>query len=490
MTAISPASPPITPRPCGGNGHRPQPAWRGGRPWRRTACLGLCWLESDFSVTTVVCRGRGAEWDFATQHIASPEQAAILRRSAGKAARWCVLLPRSLYLQRLLEIPRVPAAEADAILRLEILAALPPRYGEFECSWRQLEPRKEGLDRCEVYVARRQDVDEYLARVRQLGLGTDLLVPTALAWSGVLRLTERTDLLLAPMGDGQIEVAARGPAGSVLLRVLDVPKPQGLASAEFAARASEAIRSLVPHRDSPADGPPVVGWLGDAAALEGSVLHQAVQADAWETLLGTSGAGLAREDHVFGKLAALALASSSEADVRSSDITPRHELRGREQTRLRRHVFTAAALSLLALALVFAGMWIRIGRLRGEALDLSRRAAVIRRDGELVATRLEQLEAVRAACQTRGDFAAVVAALCAATPKGVSYSAVELTDAGVIRLQGQAESLELPFRLVEALEQQPRLKEVVMRDANRSRRGGGSVAEFRVEAKIKREAIR
>ena len=78
-----------------------------------------------------------------------------LREQIGRACVVVGLLPKSLYLLRTLEVPRVLPQELPAMLRLEVLASLPPEMKVVENSYRLIPARKEGYDRYEAYVARR-----------------------------------------------------------------------------------------------------------------------------------------------------------------------------------------------------------------------------------------------------------------------------------------------------------------------------------------------
>ena len=142
---------------------------------------------------------------------------------------------------------------------------------------------------------------------------------------------------------------------------------------------------------------------------------------------------------------------------------------------------------------MLCGLALRLGEARcNEAIaELDSAITRIAVDGERVGLKLEQLELMAEAERSRDDFARLISSLDQANPgAALSYSQVELTDEGAVRLRGQADSLALPFELPQRLEDQAGLRRVSLRDAGQAQRGEGSVTEFRMDAELVREAGR
>jgi hypothetical protein len=82
----------------------------------------------------------------------------------------------------------------------------------------------------------------------------------------------------------------------------------------------------------------------------------------------------------------------------------------------------------------------------------------------------------------------VLRGLHAATPKGVSYTCVELDETGTLRLTGRSSSLALPFILPERLEALDVFKQVVLLDAGQSHQSDGSAIRFRLTGRLEETA--
>jgi hypothetical protein len=146
----------------------------------------------------------------------------------------------------------------------------------------------------------------------------------------------------------------------------------------------------------------------------------------------------------------------------------------------------AAIFFCAALAIAFAALRVSLTRSQALEADLSAGIARIKSDGEAVERQIRQLAAVRSARASRNDLSRVAAGLVEATPPEVTYSQIELTETGRLRLLGQATSLSMPFLMPERLEKQPAFRDVMLYDAGQQKRAEGSVAEFRIECNLRR----
>jgi hypothetical protein len=146
----------------------------------------------------------------------------------------------------------------------------------------------------------------------------------------------------------------------------------------------------------------------------------------------------------------------------------------------------AGLLLVVALAGLLASLQIATSRYQRIKTELVGQVDVISSQGQSVGQRIEQLETVRSLRARRHDMAAVLGGLLDATPPGVTYSQLDLDREGLLRLRGQAESLSLPFLLPEKLSEQPMFESVLLQDAAQVKKAGGSVVEFRLEAKLRR----
>jgi hypothetical protein len=174
-------------------------------------------------------------------------------------------------------------------------------------------------------------------------------------------------------------------------------------------------------------------------------------------------------------------------ELQTSNLLPSEIRRRQQQLALRKSVLWAASLLVLTCALAYMAMRTMVHRYQERIGQLSTKIESIRKEGEAVGRRIEQLEAMRAARVTGSDFQSIIAGLYDSSPPNLTYSGVELDEQGKLRLQGQAESLATAFLLPEQLEKNGTFKEVQPGDASRSRKGEGTVVEFRVDCKLNRK---
>jgi hypothetical protein len=437
-------------------------------------------------IVGVHLRARGRETDGVVLRLSgAPEDARLLQ----PVRHGCVvvgLLPKSLYLLRTLEVPRVLPHEVPAMLRLEVAASLPPEIGPVEISYRSIPARKEGYERYQAYIARREDLNQYSEAIGKAGVHPDVLLPSAVCWVELAEFAPGTDLLVAGFGGGSLEVASvAGEEPSVRsLRRTDGADP----SSESSRILIECIRSLLPQRGD-GDSPVAVSWIAGECPQH--------LANGWISFrqiagLGSPPAGVAATGEVerLLQLTARAVARCRPDTLAAANLLPADVLRRQRRSAVRRTALLAAVCFAAAIAVAFAALRVAVHRGRARTAEVSSQIARIKTDGDAVGRRLEKLEAIRRTRLTRNDFAGVLAALLEATPPEMSYSSVDLTEAGHMRLQGQATSLSLPFLLPERLEKSGLFVDVMLQDAGQTKKADGSVAEFRIDCRLKREGAK
>ncbi len=176
----------------------------------------------------------------------------------GKLGTKCpvvALLPKSKYLIKVLEVPKVLPEEVNAMLKLEAEALLPPEFGTVEISYRQLQPSKEGYQKCEVYISRHAELNEYLSFLAKFGVRPDWVLPGAIAWVGAFDVSDRPDLFAAAINSNVMEVAALYEDRAVAVRTIDVATGLDRGLVDF-------IRPFLVH-SSAQTAPLVIGWIGN-----------------------------------------------------------------------------------------------------------------------------------------------------------------------------------------------------------------------------------
>lgn len=409
----------------------------------------------------------------------------LVGRRRRKVLVACVL-PKSRYLIKTLEIPDVGQAEAQQILGLEVQGRLPLEFGQAEISYIQLPSARRGHGRYEVYVARRDDLHRWVASLAQIGLRPALILPSAAVWRRILTAAGDVDLMVAQCessGDGELAYLGLDQVLSVrsLLDPLhggrERPLQDGLV---------ECIRSVLTSARG-RDRSLVVGWIGGRCPTHwanGRVVFRSLSQGLCQSMGGK--AEVLKAEPLVCLAARALLDPRDDRWLRTSNLLPRQMVRQREKRALLKATAAGAIGVLLGLVFICAALKISIARYRTISNELAGRTALIKVEGEAVGRKIRQLEAIRAASATQNDFHDVLTGLYAATPQGVTYSRVQLTDSGDVTLRGQAPSLALPFLLPERLEKQPMFTNAAPRDASQVRRGQGTVAEFRIDCKFVR----
>lgn len=386
------------------------------------------------------------------------------------------VLGKSYYLTRKFQVPAVSAQEMRGLLDLEVEAAIPPQMGSVEASYRWLGSRDDGgsMGSCEAYIARREALEECLAGLSAAGVDPDYLLPSAALWSRVLVAGGDIDLWVARGSEGVGEAASLDQDGACSVRLLKTS--EGLGDEE---QLIECIRPLMARRGG-SDSVVTVGWFGGSAPLLPA--GAAVAREVGDRLPAVGGDGAVEP---LCRLAAAAWAGLVADGVAATvNLLPRRRVLAARVRAVYRALAVALVALVAALALFQAALGIAIHRYRGLNGALSERIERIQAEGEAVGRQIAQLEALRSARLSGDDLLNVVAALSDGTPKEISYSDVELTDSGGIRLRGQAQSVSLPFLLPESLQKQPLFHRVVLQSVGQKQQGAGSVCEFRMDGQL------
>jgi hypothetical protein len=407
----------------------------------------------------------------------TPPTAQEARWLAG--ARVVLLLPKSAYLIRQLDVPAGCESEIGSVIRLAAEVLLPPDFDQAEVSYRRI-AQKEATARYEVYVIRRDKLAAALSRAAALGVEAQWVLPSAWVHAAVVdRLggvdvlvdhsPDRTEIAL-PRGDGGLSV--RSVAGG--LKGAPGPTPTG------DRELLECIRSL--GKPGRTGGPIRIGWTHQAHRLEeldGKVEHCSVLELLWPGLAADAAqASLA--------VAACTIAQSDPRLLAEASLLPAPLRHARQRRRMGKRLKAAAALVAAGLVLTYAALEISNARYRAKRSQLQAQVEKIGTEGEAIGRRIDQLRLVRNLRASRDDLALLLAGLSEATPDGVTYSQIDLAEDGRLRLRGQARSLSLPYLLPGLLKAQPMFDQILLIETGQVKKAGGSVTEFRLEAKLRR----
>ena len=461
-----------------------------GAPGKRTSREVFICRPVDGRIVGVHLRNRRSRLDTSKTVVSDHKEADKLRRDMGKGCPIVVLLPRPKYLLRILDLPEVSEHELASMLRLEVEASLPPGFTSVEVSYRRVASDRQGYRRYEAYITREDDLAEYLAPLIDLGLEATMVLPSAVIWSTLLRQQPQAALLVAASSKSWAEIAWSQRDQTVSVRTISSTKDSS-STAELDPAIVDCVRAAL-AQDAGDTERAVIGWIGDdcpSCDLDGRVVCQDVGPDLFgDTNIQLN--GFAGDPLLF--LAGQAVLNDSDLETASSaNMLPREMTALRHRRRLYRSMVAVACSCVLSLILIYVGLQVAVTRYERRINVLNDKIQVVRSEGEAVGRHLEQLKAVAAVRETRHDFYDVLRGLFDATPADkASYSHVDLDENGVLRLRGQAESLSLPFQLPERLERQPMFRNVSLRDAGQSKRGAGTITEFRIELELNRSAER
>src|SRR5437762_1619444 len=125
-------------RPKVGRGQRRFFGRSSGTGWRSVV---VCCVSDGVARAIRARRRRGADGGAVELHTIASSSDGKSPLSSSLSAPIVALLPKSLYLVRILEVPKVEEAETAKMLRLEVGASLPPELGESEMAFRRVTAR-------------------------------------------------------------------------------------------------------------------------------------------------------------------------------------------------------------------------------------------------------------------------------------------------------------------------------------------------------------
>lgn len=432
----------------------------------------------------------GAELEIQYNQVTDRREIAGLAKRGDRRCPVVGLLDKTQYLCRILEIPRAQPREVETMLQLEVEAGLPPDYGPVEISYLPLPAEKEGTQRYQIHICRREILSQYWQRLTQLGLKVDFFLPSAITWQAIWDLAAgELDLCVAQLGDQHFETAEKGRNGTPLtIRTIHTPgisqESQRLEQGLF-----DTVRPLLTQTE-PAALPLRIGWIGEQCPhhlSNGRLAFQQIPDLPPQTRL--TAAGGKNAPPYLALTAAALLALRHPALLQTSNLLPREFTRQRQQRSLYRRFGWACAAFLTGLVLLSAALKIAIHRYEHLSRTLVEQVAQIQTGGEAIGRRIQQLQVIRTARATQDDFTQVLQGLCTATPATMTYSSVVLTETGQLHLRGQADSLALPFLAPQQLEEQPMFEQVLLKDAGQAQREAGAITEFRIDCTLQRGGI-
>jgi len=393
------------------------------------------------------------------------------------------ILPKSQYLVKTVDVPTVSPRELPAMLGLEIEASLPPEFGLAAISVFPLESAREGRLRFEVYVARDEVLRKLVESLASVGLHPDMILPSAVAWRGVLAERKDVHMLVAELPGNEMETAALLAAGGCTVRTIEGTGHGHV----IAPGVIESIRSL--RAAGNASEHHTVLWCGPAMP------RQAIGAVQFEGAFGDGQSVDRATGNAADGASTLALAWRGIANLPAgllgaASLSPRGQEEARQRNVVRRRLFIAAAAMVAAMLGIQLSLWILESRCRRAADDLDKKIAAISRQGEATEQRLKQLSAVSATAGRQEEFQHLLAALYEFTPPGISYSDIVMDANGLVKLRGQGQSMGQLLLLPRALEGKGMspLTRVAVKDTGWSRNSGGMIAEFKAELTYRREA--
>ena len=462
--------------------------------WKRRTALGA----SKFSETLICQLSKNscycipsvpAPISLATKAIrvgSVQETEQLLSELPGKT---CILavLPKSQYIIRRLEFPNVSVERCSAMMRLEVEASLPAEFGPAEISYRLLEGQNDAPKiTCEVYVARRKAVEDFLDKLRSFGLYPDFIMPSAVAWHEFLRDPECADMCVAASSEsGSAEVAFVENSDTTAVRFLDSVSADNRLAVHRGLR--ECMRSLL--KGAPASSAPLtIGWIGEGCPPCDTntpyVFRKLGDGNVKQSSVGSE-----RDTNASLAFVAASAMSNSHDNKWSltANLLPRGILIERSNVLLIRHLLMGIAGIVSGLVLASFALHVLIVRYENLDQHLSEKISLIQVEGEVAGLRIAQLKAMDEVMATRDDLYLVVSGLYANTPPGITYSNVEFTDEGQIRVQGQAESVSLPFILSEKLQNSRLFDRAAIGNVGQRKKGSGSTTEFWLKCILNRQ---
>ncbi len=417
----------------------------------------------------------------------------LLRRRSDKQPV-VMLIGKSMYLLRVFELPTLSGDEAQDMLSLEAEQIVPPEFGEVEVSYVRSDSENAGHSRYEAYIARRDDLERAVARLVELGLTPDLVLPSAVVWRELCTRADAPDLWVAAGPMNELEVASLGGDRSLAVRTIG-GQQRPIGGADHHRGLIDHLRSVLGQAPA-GDGPLTVGWVGNDCPTDwrNGRIRVEDHTERWvkrSVDKNIAGAETESEPASNASAALLYLAGESllrgpgASEVMSANLLPRSITSVRDRRTVIERAAMSAACLLLAVVLGIAGLKVATVRYATAHAALLSKIEQIKWQGEAVGERIDQLRAIERARQTHGRLHDTLAGLASATPREtVSYSEVTLTEEGALRLRGQAEVLSLATALPQMLEAQTVFRDVQLQSAGVIQKGDGSVAEFTIDARL------
>lgn len=416
--------------------------------------------------------------------VTTVEEATNLKNSLGRKCPIIVVLGKSKYLLKVLDVPKVATEEVATLLSLEAEALLPHDYGAVEISYQPVPSKREEYQTYQIHLCRREALSEEISVLSRLDIKVDYILPSAVIWKAVFEFLEvEIDLLVAPVDVNQLEIAENRKGHTLGIRVVDSSEHKTDGS-QFEKGLIDCIRPILTET-SPDNRPLKIGWLGrgcpsylsngklDFQDISHHITHQINMDDSDS------------RPNTFLEMAGGALLTLKRPDfLQTCNMLPREMTLRRQQKSIYIRMACAMTCFLFAGLLTWAALKIAIFRYQKINTNLTQEISFIKTEGEFVGRRIQQLKAVTAARDTSNHFKNILEGLYEATPAGMTYSYVELGGNGEVRLRGQAESLSLPFLVPERLEKQPMFEQVLLRDAGQMKRDAGTITEFRIDCRL------
>lgn len=442
----------------------------------RTAIAGdmiLYRLSGDLVRAEAVLR-RGRQLKIRQALLRTPaDKAALLGK--GKRRSFVIgVLPRLDYLSRVVEVPPAPADEMSSMIALRAEASVPPGFENAEISYARIGTTHQGLVRCQVYIARRDKVDEQIAALRKTGLVTDYVIPSATVLEAMFAELGNCDLLVVETANGRLETAFREPTGELSVRACDDERrgeSVGIPSAVI-----ESLRSLMGRRSREAE-PLKVLWIGRNVPQS--------QNEQFSVEAVTPEAPVGNEEDVALQVAGPAMMRRADQQMLgTANLLPRSIRLKQQREQGLKTAGIGAAMAMAAIGCLHLSLIIRSNMYERRYQEVSHAASNIRRQGEWLGRRREQLTEVRQARHTSTYFYDVLRGLYYATPEGITYSHIDFMPDGRIRLRGQATSMAMPYRLPNELERRGVFRRVLVRDAGQRKHADGTMIEFSIEGQL------
>lgn len=399
--------------------------------------------------------------------------------SKGECKTWkkslvVVCLPKTRYLAKTLHIPQVGPDEVASVLKLEAEAQLPADYGPIEIAYTPLAGSEEnGCRNYWVYICQKEVLDRCLSELEAYSIVPQMILPSSVCWQQFFRQYPDFNAVAVPVSETVLEVSFPDPQGRLVTRNLSALPGQEPENQIIGCVSSAMGTYFTGQKDL------TIGWFAPDQTVptnSGRIRFLCLPDLLNPPVL--NGAPLIPR-HPGLLLAANLLLQDSLAGIGATENMVPTELLHRFQVqRLHRKTAMGFLAILLGLIAAFAALQISIYRYGRITEQLHRKIEQIRQEGLYAGKQIEQLKAVHAAVRTRNDFNELLLGLYEATPSGITYSHVELLEAGEIRLRGSSPSLSSLFLLPEQLEKQPLFEKVQLEDAGHSNRSGGSIAEF------------